>query len=135
MDFMDDEPGVLGLQARSDLSQVVAAAADLCLPPWRHAVVASEPMGAESDDIQVRLEARSSDGVRAPDQDLELEIYQSGRDLHVMLCWCQSPDRPLLWHGRHPVWMDGLSGERCERPQDGSPLEALARRLRALLVG
>jgi len=40
----------------------------------------------------------------------------------------------MLWHGRHPVWMDPSSGERCERPAAGIPLEALARRLRALLL-
>ena len=135
MEPLDEDPGMLGLGVTSDLSQVVAGAADLCLAPWRHAVEGLEPPAPVSDDIQVRLEARSPDGVRAPEHDLELEIYQSGTDLHVMLCWSQTPDRPLLWHGRHPVWMDGLSGERCERPQDGSPLEALARRLRALLVG
>ncbi|WP_369818613.1 hypothetical protein [Synechococcus sp. MIT S9504] len=43
-------------------------------------------------------------------------------------------DRPLLWHGQHPVWMDGDTGKRCSAPNDGAPLEALARRLRALLV-
>jgi hypothetical protein len=31
--------------------------------------------------------------------------------------------------------MDGLTGLRCERPEQGAPLEALARRLRALLAG
>jgi hypothetical protein len=31
--------------------------------------------------------------------------------------------------------MDGHSGLRCERPDHGAPLEALARRLRALLAG
>jgi hypothetical protein len=31
--------------------------------------------------------------------------------------------------------MDGQSGLRCERPDHGAPLEALARRLRALLAG
>jgi len=38
----------------------------------------------------------------------------------------------MLWQGSHPVWMDG-QGLRCERPPDGAQLEALARRLRALL--
>jgi hypothetical protein len=32
------------------------------------------------------------------------------------------------------VWMDSATGERCERPADGAPLEALCRRIRALLV-
>jgi hypothetical protein len=40
---------------------------------------------------------------------------------------------PLLWHGSHAVWMQAGSGERCERPIDGAPLEALCRRVRALL--
>jgi hypothetical protein len=31
--------------------------------------------------------------------------------------------------------MDGRHGLRCERPEDGAALEALARRLRALLAG
>ena len=39
----------------------------------------------------------------------------------------------MLWHGQHPVWMDGVTGLRTERPPAGAPLEALARRLRALL--
>lgn len=112
----------------------IAAAADLCLKPWRHAVI---PVDADQDnngEIHVRLEARSAQGERRPDHDLELEIYRSGRDLHVMVSWCQPPERPMLWHGRHPVWMDGDQGQRCERPLDGPPLEAFARRLRALLL-
>ena len=112
----------------------IAAAADLCLKPWRHAVL---PVGSQQDnngEIHVRLEAHCSQGERRPDHDLELEIYRSGRDLHVMVSWCQPPERPMLWHGRHPVWMDGSQGQRCERPLDGAPLEALARRLRALLL-
>jgi hypothetical protein len=40
---------------------------------------------------------------------------------------------PLLWHGSHAVWMQASSGERCERPADGAPLEAFCRRVRALL--
>jgi hypothetical protein len=50
-----------------------------------------------------------------------------------MLAWAGREDRPLLWQGSHPVWMDGASGVRCDRPEQGLPLEALARRLRALL--
>jgi hypothetical protein len=81
------------------------------------------------------LEARDPAGQRLPAEDLELELYPSGGDLHLTLAWCLDATRPLLWHGRHPVWLHGDSGERCERPADGEPLEALCRRLRALLVG
>jgi hypothetical protein len=72
--------------------------------------------------------------VRLPADDLELELYRSGAQLNLTLAWAADPARPMLWHGSHPVWMDGASGQRCERPRDGLPLEALARRLRALLA-
>ena len=125
--------------ANTDLCQLVAAAADLCRKPWRHAVIwqTSEPGSATNDageelDCVLRLEVRSPEGERLLEQDLELELYRSGRDLNLTLGWCD--DRPLLWHGSHPVWMDAATGQRCQAPLDGLPLESLARRLRALLV-
>lgn len=122
------------LPAAGDLQMGVAAAADLCLKPWRHAVVPMASATEGGDEMQVRIETRSPEGERLPEQDLELEIYRSGEELNVMLSWCERPEQPMLWHGRHPVWMDGSSGERCERPADGAPLEALSRRLRALFL-
>ncbi len=117
----------------TNLQQLVAAAADLCRKPLRHAVL---PLGDDPTPYEccLRLEARSADGVRCGQEDLELEIFRSGDALNLSLAWCQDPSRPLLWHGSHPVWMDAETGLRCERPQDGAPLEALARRLRALLL-
>jgi hypothetical protein len=126
--------------ANTDLSRLVAAAADLCRKPLRHAVVA-EPADMkeltesrlERLDLCLRLEARTPDGERKPQEDLELEIYRSGDDLNLTLSWREGDDRPLLWHGSHPVWMDGVTGLRSPCPVDGMPLEALARRLKALL--
>lgn len=120
-------------EAPQDLSQLVAAAADVCRKPLRHAVRVA-PMAEETDDCTLLLEVRDARGVRCPDADLELELYRSGGALNLTLAWTQDPDRPLLWHGSHPVWMAPSSGCRCECPQDGAPLEALARRLRALLA-
>jgi hypothetical protein len=124
--------------ANTDLCQLVAAAADLCRKPWRHAVITQSPTQAPIGitdlhdlDCCFRLEVRSPSGERQREQDLELELYRSGRDLNLTLAWCD--ERPLLWHGSHPVWMDAQTGERCSRPEDGLPLEALARRLRALI--
>lgn len=117
--------------ANTDLSRLVAAAADLCRKPLRHGVVLTS--SPEDDDCSLRLEVRSPEGERLLGQDLDLEIYRSGDDLHLTLAWRQDDTRPMLWHGNHPVWM-GAQGERCQRPEDGVPLEALARRLRALLV-
>jgi hypothetical protein len=113
------------------LSRQVAAAADLCRQPLVHAVV---PKQAGAEECCLLLQARDATGERRPEEDLELEIYLSGGDRHLMLSWPQRPERPMLWQGQHPVWMDGDSGLRCERPDGGAELEALARRLRALLT-
>lgn len=130
--------------ANTDLCQLVAAAADLCRQPLRHAVVNPDPgaigagpgaeeEGVDSLDLCLRLEARTPEGERVPAEDLELEIYRSGTELNLTLAWRQGEDHPLLWQGSHPVWMDGATGLRCSCPPQGEPLEALARRLRALL--
>ena len=119
----------------TDLAQLVAAAADLCRKPLRHAVLLANPeTAADRDDCSLRIEVRGGEGERLPAEDLELELYRSGGQLNLTLAWLEEPDRPILWHGQHPVWMTSQSGERCERPEDGLPLEALARRLRALLA-
>lgn len=121
--------------ANTDLSRLVAASADLCRKPWCHAVIHQGPVPADNQlDSCLRIETRSPLGERLPQEDLELELYPSGEELHLTLCWSLQEERPMLWYGGHPVWMDGRSGLRCERPQDGAPLEALARRLRALLA-
>jgi hypothetical protein len=124
----------------ADLIQLVAAAADLCRKPFRHAVLARDAapapvLGQDSLDCCLILQVRDTAGERWPEADLELEIYQSGHDLHLTLAWMADDGRPILWQGSHPVWMDGHTGLRCERPEEGAPLEALARRLRALLAG
>jgi hypothetical protein len=126
------------LPPQADLCQLVAAAADLCRKPWRHAVRLAEASAVAAGpdhpfDCTLVLEVRDPGGKRCPEHDRELEIYTSGEQLHLTLAWVADADRPMLWQGSHPVWMAGQSGSRCERPQDGAPLEALARRLRALL--
>jgi hypothetical protein len=119
-----------------DLWRTLAAAADLCLAPHRHAVVPDDIASlatTDSGEICVRIKPRRADGERLSAEDVELEIYRSGGALHLMLSWPEQPERPILWQGDHPVWMDGVSGMRCDRPACGVRLEALARRLRALL--
>jgi hypothetical protein len=115
----------------ADLSRLVAAAADLCRKPLRHGVVLIS--SADDEDCRLRLEVRSPEGERLCAEDLELELYRSGQDLHLTLAWLDDDDRPMLWQGSHPIWMTA-HGERCPCPVEGAPLEALARRLRALLA-
>ena len=114
------------------LEILIAAAADLCCKPWLHAVVSAED--ATPEGYCGRTECRDADGIRLERNDLELELYRSGSDLNLTLSWADQPTRPILWHGQHPVWMNGETGERCTAPNDGGSLEALARRLRALLA-
>ena len=125
-----------------NLLELIASAADVCLKPWLHAVVmvnGLEDIGSLNEeklsslDLSVRIESRDSQGNRQPDRDLELEIYQSGNDVSLMLSWASFPDSPLLWQGQYPVWMDASNGKRCDAPTDGTELESLARRLRALI--
>lgn len=119
-----------------DLQVLIARSADVCLKPWSHSVVLLSGVDDNEsgvDDLTVRIECRDQQGQRHSDRDLELEIYRSGIEINLMLSWWDQPERPMLWHGRHPVWMDGESGERCNAPEDAPTLEALSRRLRSLL--
>ena len=123
----------------ANLCQLVAGAADLCRKPWRHAVrpcagTAEDSAVSAPFDCALLLEVRDPAGQRCPEHDLELEVYTSAEQVHFTLAWVLDQERPLLWQGSHPVWMTGQSGCRCERPLDGAPLEALARRLHALLA-
>ena len=117
----------------------LAKAADLCLKPYRHAVRFggddAPTLIGDCSDCVVLIEARDTGGERLIELDLELEIYRSGAELNLMLSRVRDDNAPLLWHGSHPVWMHAASGERCERPADAAPLEALCRRIRAFLVG
>lgn len=113
-----------------------ARAADLCLAPWLHAVRASQDdHQGDVGDCTLVIEARDTRGERHANRDLELEIYRSGRSIHLMLTKLGDEQAPLLWHGAHAVWLCAESGERCERPADGAAMEALCRRVRALLAG
>jgi len=120
-----------------DLLQLVAQAADLCRKPVRHAVrvQGADPATiGDCSDCCLLIEARNERGERLRTHDLELEIYRSGSDLNLMLSSVADDQAPVLWHGHHPVWMMATTGQPCERPSGGVPLEALCRRLRALLA-
>ncbi len=103
----------------------------MCCQPWRFAVLTIR--SPQCDELTLRLEARDSAGERHFPGDLELEIYRSGRELNVMLALANVSTMPLLWQGQHPVWVDADSGQRCVAPEEGTRLEGLARRIRALI--
>jgi hypothetical protein len=119
-----------------DWSIIVANIADSCMKPWKHAVICEnfEPTQIFQLDQQMELimkiKCRNLEGERIPENDLDLEIFRSGNQLNLMLCWSNKSDSPILWQGSHSVWMNGENGLRCKSPKDGISLESLARRLR-----
>ena len=121
-----------------DLPTLVASIADICMKPWKHAVVCDKSnfIGTskfdQPNELIMRIECRSLEGERHPENDLELEIFRSGDHLNLVLGWCNQLDKPMLWQGQHSVWMDGNNGKRCQSPMDAAGLESLARRLRTL---
>ncbi len=123
-----------------DFHTAIAAAADICFKPWLHAVLdhdkkSSNPINAnKSLDLLLTIECRNKEGVRQPSKDIELEIYRSGNDLNLILSWLHIDDAPILWQGKHSIWMDSVTGKRCAPPTDGHCLESFARRLRSLFV-
>ena len=78
------------------------------------------------------IECRSSNGERHSEHDLELEIFRSGDEMNLMISWIESHDKPILWHGKHSIWMEGATGQPCKPPEGAAMLEALARRIKAL---
>ena len=119
---------------------IVAAAADLCLKPFKHSVIEQELNidSHQSDvskfDLILKIECRDKNGIRCPQHDIDLEIYRSGDEFNLTLFRSAKSDSPILWHGKHPVWIDGDTGKRCQPPVDNSLLESFARRLRAVLM-
>ena len=120
-----------------DFSSEIAKAADICLKPWKHSVVLNRDVSIEQisdvnfSELIVRVECRDSNGERHSDKDLEIEIFRSGAELNITLAWHLFPLRPILWQGKHSLWMDAETGKKSVPPLEGESFEALARRLRA----
>ena len=129
MDFSDSSINWPGL---------VASIADKCIKPWKHAVICDDfnPNKMveldEKIELLMKIECRNIDGKRYPENDIDLEIFHSGKQLNLILSWTNKLDSPILWQGQHAIWMDGGNGQRCQTPEDGVFLETFARRLRSL---
>ena len=126
------------LNPTNDIITAVALAAEVCIKPWKYSVVRVFNENDESlqeykfNDLILLLECRDSDGKRMPSNDIELEIYLSGLDINVMLCWVESKDDFILWQGSHSIWLDAKTGKRIENPMKNNDLELLSRRVRAI---
>ena len=112
----------------------VAKAADLCMKPYVHSVSLDNQLNDFNDieDLIFKIQCRNIDGEREESMDIELEVYKSGNELNMTLSWKSIIDRPILWQGKHSVWMDSSSGVQCKIPSYGKEFESLARRLRTI---
>ncbi len=109
----------------------VAKAADLCMRPNVHSVLLENQIDDDMDfdDLIFSIQCRNIDGEREESMDIELEVYKSGNEVNMTISWKSLIDRPILWQGKHAIWMDSSSGVQCETPQYGKLFESLARRL------
>ena len=121
-------------EIKDSLIAEVAKAADLCMKPYLHSVSLDNQLSDFNDieDLSFKIQCRNIDGEREESMDIELEVYKSGKDLNMTFSWKSIIDRPILWQGKHSVWMDSSSGVQCEIPLYGKEFESLARRLRTI---
>ena len=119
---------------KDSLIAEVAKAADLCMKPYVHAVSLENQLDDAKDleDLILKIQCRNIDGERQESMDIEVEVYKSGNEINMTLSWVSLIDRPILWQGKHAIWMDSSSGMQCDTPSDGKLFESLARRLRTI---
>ena len=112
----------------------VANAADLCMKPYVHSVSLENQLDEVNvlDDLIFKIQRRNTDGEREDSMDIEVEVYKSGNEVNMTISWKCLIDKPILWQGKHAVWMDSSSGLQCETPTYGKIFESLARRLRTV---
>ncbi len=123
---------------RADIFKAIASSADICMRPFKHSVVNNSDLIEKSsmekqfDDFILRVECRTSEGSRSPDNDLDLEIYKSGQDTNLILSWANRNENIYLWQGDHSIWIDSLTGKKIDSPIGSANVESLARRVRAI---
>ncbi len=119
---------------KDDLMAEVAKAADFCMKPYVHSVFLENKSDNinNPDDLIFKIQCRNIDGEREESKDIELEVYKSGKEVNMTMSWKCLIDRPILWQGKHAIWMDSSSGLQCDTPSYGKIFESLARRLRTV---
>ena len=120
--------------SKDGLISEVAKAADLCMKPYVHSVFLENQSDDENnlDDLIFKIQCRNIDGEKEKSMDIELEVYKSGDEVNMIISWKSLIDRPILWQGKHAIWMDSSSGIQCDTPSYGKLFESLARRLKTV---
>ena len=112
----------------------VAKAADICMKPYAHSAFLENQLDEvnQYEELIFKIQCRNIEGEREESMDIELEVYESGNELNLTISWRSVNEKPILWQGKHSLWMDSSSGVQCETPSFGKNYESLARRLKII---
>ncbi len=98
-----------------NIESLIAKSADLTNKPFVHSVV----------KINGQYEFE--------DEDIELELFKSNKELVLVISKLNFPDEPILWCGVKTLWMDSNNGKKCNSPKYSARLENLANRIKSFI--
>ena len=122
--------------SQENIEGLIAKSADLTNKPFLHSVVkinGKYEMGEEDNDLTVNILCRDKEGKRLEIYDLELELFQSKKELVLVISKLNFPNEPILWCGSKTLWMDSNNGKKCVPPKYFSRLENLANRIKSFI--
>jgi len=122
--------------SQENIEGLIAKSADLTNKPFLHSVVkinGKYEMGEEDNDLTVNILCRDKEGKRLEIYDLELELFQSKKELVLVISKLNFPNEPILWCGSKTLWMDSNNGKKCGTPKYFSRLENLANRIKSFI--
>ena len=122
--------------SQENIEGLIAKSADLTNKPFLHSVVkinGKYEMGEEDNDLTVNILCRDKEGKRLEIYDLELELFQSKKELVLVISKLNFPNEPILWCGSKTLWMDSNNGKKCVPPKYSSRLENLANRIKSFI--
>ncbi len=122
--------------SQENIEGLIAKSADLTNKPFLHSVVkinGKYEMGEEDNDLTVNILCRDKEGKRLEIYDLELELFQSKKELVLVISKLNFPNEPIFWCGSKTLWMDSNNGKKCVPPKYSSRLENLANRIKSFI--
>ena len=122
--------------SQDNIEGLIAKSADLTNKPFLHSVVkinGKYEMGEEDNDLTVNILCRDKEGKRLEIYDLELELFQSKKELVLVISKLNFPNEPIFWCGSKTLWMDSNNGKKCVPPKYSSRLENLANRIKSFI--
>ena len=118
-----------------NIKELIARSADKANKPFTHSVVkiSGDDYSFQNNELDMlfHILCRDPKGARLELYDLELEIYNSNKDLVLVLAKLNFPNEPILWCGNKFLWMDSKSGKKCNPPKYSFRLENLATRIKS----